>query len=74
MRHYSVWVRSRQEVLTDPQRRVYNGVPFSSETVWTEWSRVCTYSNKFDAEDSAAIFRRINPSRQYKVLERGAAP
>lgn len=35
--HYQLMSRSLQLVITDPQRRVYWGVPFSSETVQTPW-------------------------------------
>lgn len=68
---FVVQSRKRQTILTDPQRRVYNGCMFSSEEVWTEWSDLCPFSNRAEAEESAASWRKINPGRdrEYRVSE-----
>lgn len=67
MRH-AIWWRKRVTVLTDPQRRVYWGVPFASEEVWTGWARFYALPTKDEAEASAASWRTINPrTHQYEV-------
>jgi hypothetical protein len=62
-----IYFRKRVTVLTDPQRRVYHGVPFSSEQVWTEWAPLYGMPNKAAAESSAAGWRALNPHIQYEV-------
>jgi hypothetical protein len=64
---YAVMWRERVTRNTDPLRRCYDGCHFSSVTGWSEWDTVCEYSSKAVADDSAATFGRINPSREYKV-------
>ena len=66
---FKVSVRKQIEVNTDPQRRCYNGCHFSSETVWTDWTHICTYSAREDAESSVETFSSINPGREYKIEE-----
>jgi hypothetical protein len=63
-----VQVRKRTRVLTDPLRRVYWGVPFSSKEVWTEWGDLCPFRDPRDAEVSAASWRLINPQHEYRVV------
>lgn len=65
---FVVQVRKKETVLTDPQRRVYDGVPFSSEERWTEWSNVCSYSTLEIAEGAANCFKEINPGREYRIV------
>lgn len=67
MKH-SLYFREKITVNTDPQRRCYNGCNFSEEEVWTSWDLVCAYSDKSVAEDSAVVFKKINPKREYKVV------
>lgn len=62
-----VWVRKRIVVNTDPLRRCYDVVHFSSEEVWTDWAQVCPFDKTEDAEASAALYRAINPGREYAV-------
>lgn len=66
---HTLQFRKKTTVLTDPQRRVYGGVPFSSEEIWTEWADVCTYKSKETAEGAAASFQQINPQREYRIVE-----
>lgn len=68
MSKYTVWYRRPLVVLTDPQRRVYNGCMAKSEHVMSSWSEICTYTGKENAEDSATMFKRINPTSEYAVL------
>lgn len=66
MRH-GIWFRKRITVLTDPLRRVYDGVPFSSEEVWGPWCFLYGLPTKEDAEVSAASWRALNPQIEYEV-------
>lgn len=63
----NLWFRKPVLVVTDPQRRVYNGVPFSSRTEWSAWGFLCPFRNVEDAEESAKSYRKLNPDREYKV-------
>jgi hypothetical protein len=36
---------------------------------WTAWEDICRYGSREDAEDSAKTFKRINPGREYRILE-----
>ena len=65
----AVLFREKRTVNTDPENRCYNGCNFSEETIWTEWELVAYYSTKDGAEESATLFKRINPSQEYKVEE-----
>lgn len=65
---HAVQFRKKVVINTDPQRRCYDGVNFSEETVWTEWAELCPFRRKEDAEESAASWRKINPSREYRVV------
>lgn len=67
---YEVQFHKQVTVNTDPQRRCYNGCNFSEETIWTDWGYVCQYGSKETAEDSVATFQKINPKREYRILER----
>ena len=49
--------RKKIEVNTDPQRRCYHGVHFSSEWIWTEWS-VLEYDVPPDKVESRLEFWR----------------
>jgi hypothetical protein len=69
MSGFKVSVRKQIEVNTDPQRRCYHGCHAKSEMVWTEWAHICTYSTREDADESAALFKSVNPTREYKVEE-----
>lgn len=71
VRHpFAVWYRQRLVHLTDPQRRVYWGVPFSSESVWSSWHRLYGLPTKEEAESSAASWRAINPKGyEYEVRQ-----
>lgn len=74
----TLWVRKQIEVNTDPQRRCYDGCHARSEMQWTAWGEIITYRNQDDneatAKDSAATFKRINPTREYRVLPEGQKP
>lgn len=66
MKH-EVWVRKRVVVNTDPQRRCYDGCNFSERIEWGPWELVAPYTDREVALDSAATFKKINPTRQYEV-------
>ncbi len=65
---YTVVVRKRVEVNTDPQRRCYNGCYFSSEMTWTPWQELGNPATRADGEDTIAAFQKINPQREYALL------
>lgn len=63
-----LWVRSPITRNTDPQRRCYNGVNFSEETVMSAWTLVSPYYASVEsAQSSAETFKQINPQREYEV-------
>lgn len=65
---FELWVRRPMTVNTDPQRRCYNGVNFSEEEIWSDWSLVSPYyTSEASARSSAETFKEINPSREYEV-------
>lgn len=68
-RKFAVWFREKIVANTDPQRRCYNRCNFSEEKIWTKWGYVATYKDKAIAEDSARVFKDINPGREYKIVE-----
>lgn len=65
---YEIHVRKQISVNTDPQRRCYNGYNFSEETNWTNWGRVVGLPTLEWANESADSYRKLNPSREYKVM------
>ena len=71
---FTVWFRRKVEINTDPQKRCYDGCYFSSKMEWTKWSSICSYSTENFAKDSAATFKRINPSQEYIVKPEGESP
>ncbi len=66
MKH-AIWFRKRILVNTDPQRRVYDGQPFSSRLEWSRWTLLYPLATKEDAEVSAASWRELNPQIEYEV-------
>jgi hypothetical protein len=64
---FAIFFRKKITVITDPQRRVYWGVPFSSEEVWSGWQRLYGLPTEEEAEESAEGWRKINPNIQYEV-------
>lgn len=66
---FSVYVKKKVTINTDPQRRCYNGAHFKSEEVWTNWGLICNYSRQDDAEDTMKTFQAINKDHQYKIVE-----
>jgi hypothetical protein len=68
---YKVLCRKPIVINTDPQRRCYDGVMFSSKTEWSDWGEVCTHYNYDDAAESRDLFKSINESKgwQYKIVE-----
>lgn len=67
---HELWVRKQIEINTDPQRRCYNGCHFSSEMVWTDWEYLYSLPTREEAEESAVTYARINPGREYKVIQK----
>lgn len=63
---YSLYVRKKITVNTDPQRRCYDSYNFSEEDIWTDWEFIYS-SSKENVEDSARVFKEINPNREYEV-------
>lgn len=66
---YVVYRRKKYTVNTDPLRRCYDGVHCSSEDRWTEWTDLLSYATPEEADASANDFQKINPDREYKVIE-----
>lgn len=69
MSEFSVMVRMKIALNTDPQRRCYNGCRFSEKTIWSEGERIVDAPTCEEAEESARTYKLINPNRQYKVEE-----
>ena len=70
---FTLWVRYKREVCTDPQRRCYNGAWASSEMRWTEWTDLLDYHTLAEAEDTKAVFEKCNADlkdREYKISEK----
>lgn len=66
---YVVQLRKKTIVLTDPQRRVYDGVPFSSEERWAEWEDFSTWDTEALAENVRRVYAKEPPhGRQYRVV------
>lgn len=65
---YTLLGRKQIEVNTDPQRRYYNGCHASSKMVWTEWYDLGYPKSKEDGEISIALYKSINPGREYKLI------
>lgn len=60
-----------REVCTDPQRRCYNGVFFSSRMEWTEWADLWgERGTREEVEESMRQWQKINPKdRKYRIVE-----
>lgn len=65
---YTIRVRRSVEVNTDPQRRCYDGQPFSSEWRWTAWEELEPISGANRVERRLAFWRELN---NYAVSQRG---
>ena len=65
---YNIVFRKKIKVSTDPQRRCYDGVNFSSEVVWTSWSALESGWAEERIEDRLKFWRDLNA---YAVSERG---
>lgn len=75
VRHF-LEVRKKIEVCTDPQMRCYYGVFAKSEMRWTPWEEVLgTHSGLTleGLEDTMSTFKKINPEREYRIVEREAS-
>lgn len=59
--------RTRVLVNTDPQRRCYDGVHFSSELRWTPWATLGIYSAD-KIQDKLKFWRELN---DYAISQRG---
>ena len=57
---YKIYSREQYEVNTDPQRRCYNGVHFSSEWVWGEWRQLGAAATEEDANESVRRWTELN--------------
>ena len=68
MSKYEIWFRKTIMVNTDPQRRCYDGCNFSEELRWSEWGFCGAHSERTSAEEAIAVFSKINPSREYKII------
>lgn len=65
---YSLEHRRRVLVNADPAGRCYWGVFPSSEYVWTPWEVLRESDSVADLNHSAAVFKEINPAREYRVV------
>lgn len=70
MKMFSIVMRSRVLVNTDPQRRCYDGAHFSSELVWTNWTLLDSDVREDKAESKLKFWRDLN---DYAVRERGVS-
>jgi hypothetical protein len=68
MKTYTIKIRKKQLINTDPQRRCYNGCHFSSELRWTEWETLDSNIPENKLEDTLKFWRELN---DYAVSERG---
>ena len=68
MSTYQIRFRKKVTVNTDPQGRCYDGCNFSEELRWTEWQSFGNYT-KEDAELSVEAFKKLNPSREYMLVQ-----
>ncbi len=66
MKTFKIIFRQKTLVITDPQRRVYNGQPFSSEIQWTGWGVLETGIAK--PRNRLKFWRSLN---DYAVSQRG---
>jgi hypothetical protein len=64
-----IYTRRKVIVNTDPQRRCYHGVHFSSEEVWTEWELIETVK-KERIEPRLEFWRSLN---DYAISQRGSS-
>lgn len=62
---FTLGVRKKIEVNTDPQRRCYNGCHARSEMVWTAWADLLDYTTEAAGRDTLECFQKINPDREY---------
>lgn len=65
---YSLLLRRKIEVNTDPQRRCYDGVHASSEVRWTGWTAIDSGLSLEAVERRIAFWRNLN---EYAVTQRG---
>lgn len=65
---YAIQYRQPTLVITDPQRRVYNGVPFSSEVAWGAWSTLEEFPTTDKALNRVEFWVSLN---DHAVRERG---
>lgn len=68
MKHYTIEMRKRVLVNTDPQRRCYNGCYFSSELQWTDWGFLEVNLPENEVEERLKFWRELN---DYAVEARG---
>ena len=64
----TIEVRKQEIILTDPQRRVYNGCAYSSETVLLEWEVLESEIPDEKADERLAFWIDLN---NYAVSQRG---
>lgn len=70
MTTYTINMRKRIEVNTDPQRRCYNGAHFSSELQWTAWAFLELRVPAKKVERRLSFWRSLN---EYAVSQRGTS-
>jgi len=77
---FKIETRKRVTVLTDPQRRVYNGCMAKSEQQWTEWDWLETELPEERVEKRLAFWRDLSEysvsvggsGSQYRAVEMAA--
>lgn len=78
----TIQFRKQSLVITDPQRRVYNGQPFSSELQWTPWADRERGIASERAEKRLEFWRELNEYScknggekiEYRVMPDAEAP
>lgn len=72
---FTLETRSRISVITDPQRRVYNGCAFSSKEVWTEWDWLGLNVKPSEVKRQLNFWRELNKvsatKREYRMVTKG---
>lgn len=64
----TIEISEQQTVITDPQRRVYNGCIYSSKRIWTNFETLESEIPKDKVEERLAFWVDLN---NYAVSQRG---
>ena len=65
---FKILMRKKEVVITDPQRRCYNGCLFSSVLQWTDWEVLDSTPDAASADRRLTFWKELN---DYAVSQRG---